>query len=82
MKYFSHKQRLHLQFEALVYDLPCFKCFQFDVKSNVLVFGIADVLTEFKRISLVGLVKEALWLLYLVLNVVCFGSPPFVVTVA
>ena len=70
MKYFSHKQRLHMQFEVLIYDLARFKFYQFDVKSNVLVFEIADVLTEFRRISLVGLVKEALWLLYLVLNVV------------
>ena len=50
MKYLSRKQRLHLQFEALVYDLARFKNFQYDVKSNVLVFETADVLTEFRRI--------------------------------
>ena len=62
------------------------KYFPLDVKSNFLVFKTHMCLLSSVAFRLVRLVKETLWLLYLVLKVVsvrptyvCFGSPSFVV---
>ena len=59
MKYFSHRQRLHL-FEALLYDLARLSTFHLMSNPAFLLFKSQMCLLSSVAFRLVGLVKEAL----------------------
>ena len=67
IKYFSHRHKLH-RLEAGLYGVACFNIFHDILKSVLVSFNCQMCLLSSVLSLLLGLVKEALWFVNLVLK--------------